>query len=1056
MRRKKIVLCRGANTLRALLTLLCLVVVTGLLSAQSITVQGTVTSAVDNEPLIGVSVMVKGTSTGAVTDIDGRYSVKAEVGQTLDFSYVGMKPYEAKVTGPELNVVLEENAELLEEVVVVGYGTQKKKLVTGATSQIKGDNVVMMNTTNALQALQGMAPGINITQGSGQPGKDMKVNIRGLGTIGNSQPLYLIDGVSGDIKNINPADIETIDVLKDAASAAIYGAQAANGVVLVTTKSGKEGRATVNFDGYVGWQTPARKTKMLNAEQYMMIMDEAAVNSGNLPFDWSSYKSIYDGDGNINNTDWLDTMLVDDAMTQNYNIGVSGGNAKSNYAITGAYTSAEGIVGGKDVSRMSRYNFRVNSNHKLFDDHITVGEHISFIYTKSRDMSDQGNGNNGNRLYSAFNTSPLAPVYSDNGAYGSPYNNTASSDWNTGDGNPYGAMMTQRFKQSRTTNFNGDVYAQYEPITDLVIKTLLAVNFGNSSYRSYTPKYQFDGYSDHDKDYVNQSASDWWSYTWQNTASYRFDVKDNEFTALLGMEVSRSEGINLAGQNAMLNAGFQNWQKAYINNGSATSTSDGMSVTGWPNPSTRNLSYFGRLGWNYKERYMVNATLRADGSSKFAKGNRWGYFPSVSAGWNISNEEFMEGAAGGQLSFLKLRASWGRVGNNNIDAFQYLAPIIYNGHYFFGDTSTGSTAPGYVLGAFMERLANEDIKWETSKQTNVGIDTRWFNSRLEFNADFYIKKTKDWLVTAPILYTAGFGDNGPMINGGNVKNTGVELAATWRDNIGGFEYYVGANAAWNRNRVGEIPNKDGLIQGGKGILYNNCDYWYRAENGHAIGYFWGLKTAGIFQNEQEIQDWIAAGNGVSQSNPQPGDVKYVDRNHDGRIDDADRCDLGNGIADWTFGFNFGFNYKHFDFGAVLTGQAGNQIVQSYRGIDGFQNNYTTRILGRWTGEGTSNKIPRVTQSTDNYLFSDLYIQDGDFLRISQVTAGYDFAHFIRWKYISKARLYFQVQNLYTFTNYDGMDPEIGNGDVNNSWVNGVDQGFYPRARTYVVGVNVTF
>lgn len=1049
------VLCRGANMLRALLTFVCVALTAGLLHAESITVNGTVTSASDGEPLIGVSVIVVGTPTGTSTDINGQYSIKAETGQTLRFSYVGMTPQDIKVASDRVDVAMTDNATSLDEVVVVGYGVQKKKLVTGATSQIKGDNVAKMNTTNALQAMQGQAPGINITQASGQPGKGMKVSIRGLGTIGNSEPLYLIDGVAGDISNINPADIQSIDILKDAASAAIYGAQAANGVVLVTTKGGQEGRAIVNFDAYVGWQTAARKTKMLNAEEYMMIMDEMAVNSGDMPYDWSSYKSIWAPDGNINDTDWLDMMFADNALTQNYSVGISGGNAKSNYAISGGYTSAEGLIGGKDVSNFSRYNFRVNSQHKLFDDYITIGEHVTFVHTKARDMSDSGNGNNGNRLYSAFNASPLAPVYSDNGAYGSPFNNTASSDWNAGDGNPYGAMMTMKDKKSRTSNFNADVYAQVEPIKDLVVKTLFAVNFGNSSYRSYTPKYQFDAYTDKDKDYVNQSASDWYSYTWQNTASYRFDVKENEFTAMIGMEVGRSEGVNLSGQNASLNAGFQNWDKAYINNGTANATSDGLKVEGFPNPSVRNLSYFARLGWNYKERYMINATMRADGSSKFAKGHRWGYFPSVSAGWNLSNEAFMEDAFGGKLDFLKIRASWGRVGNNNIDAFQYLAPIIYAGHYTFGD-GLGSTAPGYMLGAFMERLANEEIKWETSEQFNVGFDTRWLNSRLDFNFDFYIKNTKDWLVMAPILYTAGFGDNGPMINGGNVKNTGIELNATWHDNIGGFEYYVGANAAWNRNRVGEIPNKDGLIQGGKGILYNNCDYWYRAENGHAIGYFWGLQTDGLFQNEQEIKDWIAAGNGIAQSDPQPGDVKYVDQNHDGRIDEKDRVDLGNGIADWTFGFNFGFNYKNFDFGAVFTGQAGNKIVKSYRGIDGFQNNFDRSILNRWTGEGTSDRIPRVTKSTDNYLFSDLFVQDGDFLRISNVTVGYDFAKLINWKFVSKARLYFQIQNLYTFTKYDGMDPEIGNGDVSNGWVRGVDQGFYPRPRTYLVGVNVTF
>lgn len=478
-----------------------------------------------------------------------------------------------------------------------------------------------------------------------------------------------------------------------------------------------------------------------------------------------------------------------------------------------------------------------------------------------------------------------------------------------------------------------------------------------------------------------------------------------------------------------------------------------MSVDGYPQDESRSVSYFGRFGWNWKETYMINATLRADGSSKFARGKRYGVFPSVSAGWTISNEKFMEDSQD-WLDFLKLRVSWGQVGNQNIDNYQYTAPITSsNTHYIFG-TNYGASAQSGFWGAYPSRLANSDVTWETSEQTNIGIDARFLSSRLSLTADFYIKTTKDWLVEAPILATAGTG--APYINGGDVKNTGIELALTWNDQIGkDFNYNIGVNGAYNKNKVGNIPTEDGIIHGDVNMLYDNSPEFYRAENGHAIGYFWGYQTAGIFQNKEQIANWNADGkHGILQSDPQPGDVIYVDQNQDGIIDDNDKVDLGNGTPDFTYGFNLSFNYKNFDFSVVAYGAAGNQIVQSYRNHGNSKANYTTAILDRWTGEGTSNRIPRVTNTNINWQFSDLYIQDGDYLRISNITLGYDFAKLINIKAISQARLYFQVQNAFTFTKYDGMDPEIGYGT--SDWVSGIDLGYYPRPRTFLVGVNLKF
>lgn len=1020
----------------------------GVLNAQ--TVKGTVISGTDNEPLIGASVMVQGTKDGTVTDLDGNFTIAAKNGQTLEVSYLGFITQKVKVTGSVINVTLNEDKQSLDEVVVVGYGVQKKKLVTGATVQLKGDDIAKLNTTNPLSAMQGQTPGVNIVSTSGQPGAAMSVTIRGLGTVGNSQPLYLIDGVGGDITTLNPADIESIDVLKDAASAAIYGAQAANGVVLVTTKSGKEGVSKITYDGYVGWQTLGRKFEMLNANQYMQIMDEALLNSYMSPIDWTSLSAIRDANGNVYNTDWIDQAVDNGALTTSHSLAFTGGSKTSTYSISGGYTGQDGLIGGSDVSYYKRYNLRANSEHKMWNGLVVIGEHVGFVYKDSRGMST-GNIYN-NNLRSAFSTSPLVPVYDADGNYYS----TVDSDWNKNDGNPYGTMMMNRFNQSKNTSVDANIYVQIEPIKNLKFKTVFGLSYGGSNYRSFTPIYKFTPQSGNGITKVNQSNGNGTSLVWTNTLTYDFDIKDHHISALLGSETTKYDGESTGSYGVNLTAGFDDWEHAYVEN-----TEKGHAdrkVSGGPYDATRGQSFFARLGWSWKERYMVNATMRADGSSKFAKGHRWGYFPSVSAGWTLTEEDFMKSAAS-WLDFLKLRLSWGQVGNANINCYQYLAPVTTsNTNYNFG--ATGGT-DAWVMGAYTERLANEKVKWETSEQYNVGLDARFLRQRLSLTLDGYIKSTKDWLVQAPIRATAGTG--GPVINGGDVKNKGIEVGLSWNDNIGrDFTYSVGANFAYNHNEVGNIPTLDGIIHGKDNQIFQNAEEFYRAENGHAIGYFWGYKTAGIFQNQKEINDWIAAGNGIYQADVKPGDVKYVDVNHDGVINASDKVDLGNGLPKYTFGFNVNLAWKGFDLSANFTGAAGFQIAQSYRDPSSSQANYSRRILKRWTGEGTSNEIPRVTYGdVGNWLFSDLYLQDGDYIRLQNLTMGYDFKKLISWKGLSKMRLYFQVQNLFTLTKYDGMDPEIGsfngtNGNSSDSWVSGVDMGYYPHPRTFIVGLNLAF
>ncbi|WP_347158584.1 SusC/RagA family TonB-linked outer membrane protein [Pontibacter chitinilyticus] len=1011
----------------------------GTVYAQQV-VRGRVTSQADGTGLPGVSVRVKSDpSKGTASDVEGNYQLEVPAGDvTLVYSFTGFKPQEVPVNNRSvIDVALGEDVQALEEVVVVGYGTQQKKLVTGATTQVSGEDIQKQSTTNALQALQGQAPGVQIASTSGQPGEGMRVIVRGLGTVGNAGPLYVVDGVlTGDISYLNPADIASIDVLKDAASAAIYGSQAANGVVLITTRQGKSGQpAKITFDTYYGLQNIARKADMLNSSEYAAIMNEAAVNSGKLPY-FTNEQIGAMGEG----TNWMDEMFVKNAVTQSYTLGVSGGSENSTFSTSLGYTSQEGIVGGKSLSNYERYNLLINSEHSLYKDVIKVGEHLTFAYINNNGIG-VGNQYN-NSLRGAFNTSPFVPMYDENGNF---YDNS-NSTWNTGEANPYAQMVYGNQNKRNNQRLLGDMYLLVQPLKNLRFRTSIGLDYGANESRSFAPTYTLSAYAFNNTTRVNQSLGKGRTLLWDNLLTYNFNLnEDHAFEVMVGTSAYQNDGSSIYGSNTDLV--FNDLEHAWLSNSTNSLGAPYMSVTGSPYPQDRRMSYFGRLNYNYKETYLLNTTFRADGSSRFAKGNRWGYFPSVSAGWVISNESFMQDTQD-WMSFFKLRASWGQVGNQNINFFQYLAPVAFAyTNYTFG-TKEGVLTPG----AYPSRLGNPDVRWETSEQTDIGFDARFLNSKLDVNFDWYDKTTKDWLIEAPILATAGAAP--PFINGGDVKNTGVELGLTYNDNIGEFNYSVGVNGAYNKNKVGRIPTADGIIHGEANQLFDNSLEFYRAQNGYPIGYFWGLQTAGIFQNEEEVATYRSPDGGQLQPNAEPGDVKYVDQNGDGIINDQDRTIIGNPNPDYTFGLTLSADYKGFDFSLLASGVAGNQIVQSYRNQANQYANYTSAILDRWHGPGSSNTMPRVTEDARNWTnFSDLYVHDGDFLRISNLTVGYDFGKMIKKSYLSQVRIYASVQNLYTFTKYEGMDPEIG---YSIGFSQGVDLGYYPRPRTVMIGANLKF
>jgi len=1017
------------------------------------TITGKVTGVSDGQPVPSAAVKVKGKAGGTSTNIQGAFSISAATGDVLEVTSIGYQRKEVRVgTGNVLNVQLQDDVKALEEVVVVGYGVQKKKLVTGATAQVRGEDLQKQSTTNALQALQGQAPGIQIASTSGQPGESMRVIIRGVGTIGNSGPLYIVDGVqTPNINYLNPSDIESIDVLKDAASAAIYGSQAANGVVLVTTRAGKKGQsASITIDTYTGVQDVARKAELLNSQQYASIMNEAAVNVGKLPR-FTTQQIAAMGSG----TNWMDEMFVNDALTQNHVIGAQGGGESSTYSTSLSYTGQEGIVGGKDLSNYDRYNFRINSEHNLYNNILKVGQHLTFNYINSNGVG-VGNQYN-NSLRGAFNTSPFVPMYDEAGNF---FNNK-NSTWYNGEANPYATMVYSNQNDRNNQRLIGDLYLEVEPIKNLKFRTSLGIDYFNEESRSFTPEYELSIYTFNNLTRVDQSMGKGKTLLFDNLLSYNFRVNtDHNFELLAGSSTFQSDRSVIWGVNTDLI--FNDLQHAWLSNALNTNRAT-ITIGGGPTnrpgnqgPSVfeeKRLSYFGRLNYNYKEKYLLNMTFRADGSSKFSKENRWGYFPSVSAGWVASNESFLDPAKS-WLSFLKLRGSWGQVGNQNIIAFQYLAPVTFdNTNYIFGNTE-GELTPG----AYPSRLGNPNLKWETSEQLDLGFDSRLFQDKINLTFDWYKKTTKDWLIAAPILATAGA--DAPYINGGNVENKGVELGLSYDGVAGDFRYTIGVNGAYNKNKVAEIPTSDGIIHGANGQLFDNSLEFYRAQTGFPIGYFWGLSTAGIFQSEAEVNAHRSSNNTLIQPSAQPGDVRYVDQNDDGIINDLDRGMIGNPNPDYTFGINLSANYKGFDFSLLASGVIGNEIVQSYRNHANQYANYTTSILGRWHGPGSSNTMPRVTENSANWInFSDLYIHEGDYLRLSNITVGYDFGRIFKKSYLRQVRIYASAQNLYTFTKYSGMDPEIGYGIDNGErdrFSSGIDLGYYPRPRTFLLGANIRF
>lgn len=1009
--------------------------------------------------LPGVSVVVKGTTNGSITDINGSYTLSNVTENAIvQFSFVGMKLQEIAVGNKTaIDVIMDDESINIEEVVAIGYGVQKKKLTTGATIQVGGEAMQKLNTVSALGALQSQSPGVQITQSSGQPGEGFKVTIRGLGTVGSSSPLYVIDGVAGgDINALNPSDIETIDVLKDAASAAIYGARAANGVVLVSTKKGKAGKLQLTYDAYYGKQYSAKMPALLNAKEYMSMMDETRYNESNPTNDWANLlpASLYNSimDGSWKGTNWMNEAYNEAAPTQNHAINLSGGNEQSKFSMGFSYTSQEGIMGKPVQSQYDRYTARINSDHVLLKgkdfDVIKIGQTLNYNYNTKSGIAI---GNiYGNSIHNLLTGNPLLPAYDASGNF-YDFNDKATDGWNFdgNTGNPLAGTALSNWGLNLSTNYalQSSAYTEIQPIKNLVFRSQFGYKMTSSTYRSYDGIRHLSNNTNVTLDNVFQNAGSGYNTTLDNTLAYKFIVADShQLDVLVGQSVEKwgmGSNINASGNNSIFAGSFAN---AWVDNTKPTVLAQrGAGGSPWGEGAL--ASFFGRANYNFKETYLASFTMRADGSSNFPSGNRWGYFPSMSAGWVITNESFMKSIEN-SMDFLKLRASWGQNGNAAIDNFQYLSTFAFdssNGYYFAPDKIT------QTVGGYADILANPDVKWETSEQLDLGFDARFLDSRLGLTFDWYKKTTKDWLVTAPI--PAVWGLNAPFVNGGDIENKGYEIALTWNDKTGEFKYGASVNLAHNKNTVTRIANTEGIIHGDGNVLSQGTTEMYRAQKGYPIGYFYGYKTAGVFQNWDQVNNTPAKYAGA-----QPGDLIFVDTNASGTITEDDRTMIGNPHPDFTLGMNLNFAYKGFDLNITGTGAFGQQIAKSYRSFaDSPLQNYTTEIFGRWTGEGTSNKLPRLTSGshTNWQNISDIYIEDGDYVKIQNVTLGYDFKKLFKNMPFGQARFFVTAQNLYTFTNYSGMDPEIGYG-YDKSWVSGIDLGYYPSPRTYMVGINLKF
>ncbi len=1062
-----------------LLTMLLTLSVSVMASAQNL-ITGTVTDE-SGEPLIGASLAEKGNErNGATTDIDGHFSINVTSGTTIIASYIGYETQEVTARN-NMTVVLKEEGVSLDEVMVIGYGVQKKSVVTASIAKISADDLEGKTRLRAEDALKGMAAGINVTSSSGQPGAQSMIRIRGIGTINDANPLYIIDGMPTDqngMESVNPNDIESIEVLKDAASGAIYGARAANGVILVTTKKGKEGKATINYNFSTGWQSAWKKRSVTGATDYAILQNEKYINGGQAPLYADPYNLVdVNGDAITGfGTDWQSLLFNDNAPITQHDVSVSGANDKVNYYFSVGYFTQDGIVGGNyGMSNYDRLTIRSNNQYNLIDatkernflNKLDLGVNVS--YMKVNNTGIDANSTWGSPLGSALYMAPTLPVTLKGDIAEKMINQYSAYDlYYDENGNPYtipgyvGSYNEQNnpialMHANPNKNWSHKFMPKFS--VDLQLVDNLSYHFTLSAEQSFwgydgatLQKYYYSGNSN--SDHTQAVAYKGNSTVWQveNTLTYNKTIDKHSFDVVLGQSAMQSKGDELGGSH---------WNLVNVNKPSINYTTGGniglstdendvitgatsyVGVWGGPYVEHKLASYFGRLSYNYDERYMLQATLRRDGSSRFGANNKFGLFPSASFGWNVTNEDFMTGSSN-WLSLMKVRASWGKNGNDNIGDFAYTTLTNTGGssNYYFG------TSQSMSYGSKANRLANEDLKWEESVQTDLGVDLGFFDNALTFTVDYFIKRTDGMIIEMPI--PSYVGEARPLANAGDMVNSGWEFEATYKQQIGDLFFSIQGNASYLHNELRNLGNDTGFLNWG---ISQFSDGGTRAENGQPFPFFYGYKTLGVFQNIDEVNAYVDANGNKIMPDANPGDLKFADVNGDGKITSDDRTNIGNGTPDWTFGLNAYAEWKGFDLSAFFQGVYGADVFDATYRQDIASGNYPTWVLSRWTGEGTSNRIPILKQGdSKNWVCSDIYIQDGSYLRLKNLTLGYTLPRQMTRKIgLDRFRVFGMAENLFTWTRYWGFDPEIGSGSTSL----GVDYGVYPQARTFTVGFNIT-
>lgn len=995
--------------------------------AQDVSINGKVLDE-SGLPIPGASILIKGTSNATTTDFDGNYQIKAASGGTLIFSYLGYASTQEAINGRNrIEVKLQPTTQSLQEVVVIGYGSQKKREITGAVSIVDSKTLDILKPVKIEQALQGTVSGVNVTSTSGSPGAALDIRIRGIATNGDASPLVIIDGYIGELGLLNPNDVETITVLKDA-QAAIYGSAAANGVILVTTKTGKKNsKGKLSFNTYTGFQEASKTLSTLNATQYALLLNESYANGGKaLPY--PNVSNIGKG------SDWQKEVLGRNVPIISHDLTFSGGSDKITYSVSGSHLDQEGIVGG-NKSGFLRNTARVSLGADVTDK-LKLKSNVIYTYFNRRTLLENGNAS---VLLNSVNAPSILSPYDTDGNYTVLPGGTLGNEMI----NPL-AQIDNTYNNYNFKQISGNFGLDYTLVKDFVISSNLGFKSANSEGKSFAKivDYGSGKVFNTTRSSVSQNAVNDNSYSFDIFGTYTKTIADDhKISAMVGNTIYKEygNGLNATGFDVPNNS----WDFADIAL-TRGAPPEGTNPAGSYVYDERRLSYFSRLQYDFKGKYLLSGMFRRDSSTRFGPGNKVGYFPSVTAGWVVSDEGFFGESK--VVNFLKLRGSYGIVGNDRIPNNGYISQLSGEATYVFDG--------GLVNGVASGQVPNENLKWEQAKKLDIGLDMNLFDNKVNIVADYFVDTRVDLLIpgipVSGILGTGAPGAASPTINAGTVRNEGAEFSINYKNKFSdNFNMSLGYNVTLLKNNVTEINGTD-FLQGG--VFGIGQPAPSRMEVGHSIGYFYGLKSDGVFQNQAEVNahpSQVEVG-----ANASPGDIRYVDTNGDGKISFDDRTDIGDPIPAATMGFNLQLNYKSLDFSLYTFASVGNDMIRNYESISDDANRLTY-VLDRWKGEGTSNTVPRVTTAgTSNRVLSDYFVEDASYVRIQSVQIGYSLnSGFIEKAGMSKVRLYTGVNNLYTFTKYKGYDPGASNGAPIGG---GIDDGFYPIPRTYLFGLNINF